>query len=77
MIDAMAGGSRMGTESPAALEHHEPTPESLARAEQRLDGGTKGETAMAALAQARKAEAAGDGAACERALATALSALGG
>lgn len=75
-IDATAGRGRMGTESTAATDHREPTPESIARAEQRLDGATAGQTALTALAQARQADAAGDAAACERALDTARSALG-
>jgi hypothetical protein len=54
-IDATAGRGRMGTESTAATDHREPTPESIARAEQCLDGATAGPTALAALAQAWQA----------------------
>ncbi|MBZ6078081.1 hypothetical protein [Microvirga puerhi] len=75
-IDATAGRGRMGSESTAATDHREPTPESIARAEQRLDGAAAGRTALAALAQARQADAAGDAAACARALDAARSALG-
>jgi hypothetical protein len=75
-IDATAGRGRTGTESTAATDHREPTPESIARAEQRLDGSTAGQTALAALAQARQADAAGDASACERALDAARNALG-
>ena len=74
-IDATAGRGRTGTESTAATDHREPTPESIARAEQRLDGATAGQTALAALAQARQADATGDAAACARALDAARSAL--
>ena len=75
-IDATAGHGRTGTESTAATDHREPTPESIARAEQRLDGATAGQTALAALAQAWQADAAGDVSACERALDAARIALG-
>ena len=75
-IDATAGRGRMGTESTAATDHREPTPESIARAEQRLDGDTAGRTALAAVAQARQADAAGDASACARALDAARTALG-
>jgi len=75
-IDATAGRGRPGTESTAATDHREPTPESIARAEQRLDGATAGQTALAALAQARQAGAAGDATACEKALGAARNALG-
>ena len=75
-IDATAGHGRTGTESTAATDHREPTPESIARAEQRLDGATAGQTALAALAQARQADAVGDMSACEKALDAARSALG-
>ena len=75
-IDVTAGRGRMGTESTTATDHREPTPESIARAEQRLDGATAGQTALAALARARQADAAGDGSGCERALDAARRALG-
>ncbi|HEV2565436.1 MAG TPA: hypothetical protein VGU19_10160 [Microvirga sp.] len=75
-IDATAGRGRMGTESTAATDHREPTPASIARAEQRLDGATAGQTALAALTQARQADAAGDWSACKRALDAARRALG-
>jgi hypothetical protein len=74
-IDATAGRGRMGTESTAATDYREPTPEAIARAEQHLDDATAGQTALAALAQARQADAAGDAAACARALDAARSAL--
>jgi hypothetical protein len=75
-IDATASRGRMGTESTAATDHREPTPRSIARAEQRLDGATAGQTALAALAQARQADAADDASACGRALEAARRALG-
>lgn len=52
-VGASAGRDRMGTESTAATDHCEPRPEATARAEQRLDGATAGQIALAALAQAR------------------------
>ncbi len=75
-IDTTAGTGRMGRESTAATAHHEPTPGSIARAEESLgEGSTYGQT-IAALAQARQADQAGDAAACERALGQARNALG-
>lgn len=75
-IDGTAGRGRVETESTAATDHREPTPESIARSERHLDGATAGQTALAALAQARQADAAGDWSGCERALDAARRALG-
>jgi hypothetical protein len=68
-IAAVAGSSRTARESAAATEHHEPTPGSIAQAEESLGEGSGNETALAALARARQADAAGDATSCERALA--------
>ncbi len=69
-LDAVAGAGRTATESPAATLHHQPTPKSIASAEERL-----GEMPLAdaqafgyAMEEARKADAAGDGAKCQKAL---------
>jgi hypothetical protein len=75
-IDATAGSGATARESAAATEHHEPTPGSIARAEQSLGEGLGNDKALAALAQARQADAAGDAASCERALGEARAALG-
>jgi hypothetical protein len=75
-IDSTAGAGPVARESTAALDHHQPTPESLAGAERRLDEGAAGESALAALARARKADVTGDAVACESAIAAARNALG-
>ncbi|WP_245411036.1 hypothetical protein [Microvirga flavescens] len=67
-IDALAGKGRSAPESTGALRHQQPTPESIARAEQKLGEGFKAEPALVLLAQARKADEAGDMAGCEKAL---------
>jgi hypothetical protein len=67
-IDAVAGAGATGTQSSAAEAHRQPTPGSVARAEEKLGEGTSLEPALAALAQARKADAEGDRAGCETAL---------
>ncbi len=74
-IDAVAGAGRAGAESNAARLHREPTPASIAAAEQKLGEGKPEEAALAALASARQADAAGDKAACDAALAVARKAV--
>jgi hypothetical protein len=74
-IDAVAGAGPAGPESNAARLHREPTPGSVAAAEQRLGEGRPMESALAALARARNADSAGDRSACERALADARRAI--
>jgi hypothetical protein len=68
-IEAVAGAGVAGTQSTAAQVHRQPTPGSIAGAEQKLGEGTGLEPALTALAQARKADAADDKAGCEGALA--------
>lgn len=74
-IDAAAGAGRAGAESNAARLHREPTPASIAAAEQKLGEGKPEEAALAALASARQADAAGDKAGCDAALALARKAV--
>jgi hypothetical protein len=74
-IDAAAGSGPMARESTAAMEHRQPTPDSIAQAEKSLGEGSGNETALAALARARLADAAGDATSCERALAEVRVAL--
>jgi hypothetical protein len=64
--DAASAGSQ--PESVEARLHHQPTPGSVAQAEQRSGSKTDNERALAVLAQARKADESGDRAACEQAL---------
>src|SRR3954470_16492673 len=75
-IDAEAGRGRSARESGRALEHREPTPDSVLKAEEGLGEGSASAAAMVALARARVADSAGDTRACEEALAKARRALG-
>ena len=74
-IDAEAGRGRTARESGRALEHQEPTPDSVLKAEESLGEGSASGAAMVALARARVADSAGDAPACEEALAKARRAL--
>ena len=74
-IDAIAGAGPAGTESRAAQLHRQPTPGSVATAEQRLGEGRSMDAALAALARARAADDAGNKPACDQALAEAQQAL--
>jgi hypothetical protein len=76
MIAAAAATGPAGRESTAATTHRQPTPGSIAAAEERLGDGARAERALAALAQARAADRAGDRTACERAIADAQRLLG-
>jgi hypothetical protein len=67
-IDAIAGAGGYGKQSTGAMLHHQPTPGSVAQAEAQLGEGASPEDLMNALTEARAADAAGDRAACERAL---------
>lgn len=68
-IEAVAAAGPAGEQSGAAQLHRQPTPGSMAAAEQKLGEGASFEPALAALAQARTADAANDRAGCESALA--------
>jgi hypothetical protein len=74
-IDAVAGAGRAGAESNAARLHREPTPGSIAAAEQKLGEGKPEEAALAAMTRARAADAAGDKAGCDEALTLARKAI--
>ncbi len=72
-LDAAAARGKAAPESQGALLHHQPTPLSVAGAEEKA--GDLSETEVKALAEfmeeARKADSAGDIAACRKALADA------
>ncbi len=74
-IEAIAGAGPAGPETNAARLHHQPTPGSIAGAEQKLGEGKSMEHALAALARARIADDAGDKVACDRALVEARQAM--
>ena len=76
MIAAIAAAGPPGRQSSAATLHRQPTPGSIAAAEEKLGEGARAERALAALAQARAADRAGDQNACEQALADARRVLG-
>ncbi|QRM36207.1 hypothetical protein JO965_46400 (plasmid) [Microvirga sp. VF16] len=74
-IDTTAGTGRTARESTAATAHRQPTPGSVAQAEQSLGEGSGYGQVLASLAQAIDADQAGDATSCERALGEARSAL--
>jgi hypothetical protein len=76
MIAATAAAGPTGRESSAATMHRQPTPGSIAAAEEKLGEGGRAERALADLARARAADRAGDQIACERALADVQRVLG-
>jgi hypothetical protein len=76
MIAATAAAGPAGRESDTALMHRQPTPGSIAAAEERLGEGARAQRALAAMAQAHAADQAGDNGACERALADVQRAIG-
>jgi hypothetical protein len=76
MIEAVAAAGREGRESTAATMHHQPTPGSIAAAEERLGEGARAERALAAMSRARAADRAGDKSACDRALADVQRVIG-
>jgi len=69
-LEAGAAAGRTARESAAAREHRQPTPGSIAAAEERVDGlsAQQVEAVAQAMARARAADSAGDKDACERAL---------
>jgi len=77
-INAEAAAGREGAETVAAMEHHQPTPKSIAEAEVRLGDITAKYAAKVgqAMARARKADLAGEATACEEALALVRKSLG-
>lgn len=74
-IEAVAGAMPFAKESAAAKLNRQPTPGSIAAAEAKLGAGKEMQQAVAALDRARSADAAGDKASCEQALAEVEHAL--
>jgi hypothetical protein len=77
-VEAAARTGPAAAESPAALLHRQPTPDSIAAAESRL-GEISPQTiasVRAAMVRAREADRTGDKAACKRALAEAQGSIG-
>jgi hypothetical protein len=76
-IQARSGAGRSGPQGTIAFLHRQPTPSSVAAAQERLvDVWMPMETAVAALTHAREADRANDRAACEEALAEVRRAIG-
>jgi len=76
-IQARVAAGRSAPQGTIALLHHQPTPSSVAAAEETLgDIWLPIETAVAALARAREADGINDWIACEGALADAQRAIG-
>ncbi len=75
-IDTTAGTGRAARESTASTAHRQPTPGSIAQAEQSLGEGSGYRQALASLTQAREADQAGDAVTCGQALDAVRSALG-
>jgi hypothetical protein len=73
---AIAAAGPVAREGTAALLHREPTPGSIARAEESLGEGASVEQALSALERAREADQRGNEENCERALAEARRAIG-
>jgi hypothetical protein len=68
-IDQRANAGPWLPESNSALRSHQPTPNSIAKAEAEAGRGRKQEAALAALGRARDADLRGDLAQCKRELA--------
>src|SRR5215470_3088102 len=77
-LEAKAKAGPSARESTAATMNRQPTPASIAAAEAKLGdiSPQRVKAIKAAMARARKADRAGDQAACQKALADAQSALG-
>ena len=75
-IEAIAAAGQAAGESTAATLHHQPTPGSIAAAEEQAGDTPKMEEAVAALEKAREADGANDKSACDRALADVRRAIG-
>lgn len=78
-LEAAAAGGAAGAETTGAKLHHQPTPATIGAAEEKLGDlpPESEQTAEAALARARKADAAGKKERCERDLEQARRAIGG
>ena len=75
-IQARIGAGRSAPQGTTALLHHQPTPSSIAAAEEQIrERWVSMEVAVTALARAREADRANDGSACEQAIAEAQRAI--
>ncbi len=67
-LEAVADAGKSGQQTVGAQLHRQPTPDSIARAEQELREGAAARQAQAALDRARAADTKGDAAGCADAL---------
>jgi hypothetical protein len=74
--DTTASTRRMGRESTAGTEHRQPTPDSIAQAEESLSEGPDYWQVLAKVARAREADQVGDAVSCEQVLGAVRTALG-
>jgi hypothetical protein len=74
-LESQAAAGKPGKEVAAATAHRQPTPESIAAAEKALGEGVSIQAALDALERARTADARGDAALCEKAVADARKAM--
>jgi hypothetical protein len=77
-IAAEAAAGKEGAESVSAMKHRQPTPKTMAEAEVKIGDVSEKYAAEVghAMAQARSADLAGDGAECEKALGLVRRSLG-
>jgi hypothetical protein len=77
-LNSAAARGHAGTQSTGAMLHHQPTPNSLAQAEEKAGDLSEADVAAgtADMDEARKADDAGDLAACQKALADLRRILG-
>jgi hypothetical protein len=75
LVDATAGQGKTATESTAATESRQPTPQSIADAEAKLGEGGTAQAAVDAMSEARRADAAGDADGCAADVARVRAAL--
>lgn len=77
-LDQLAAQGRAGSETTFATTHHQPTPATVAGAEEKVGDISEAQVNAVRkwMAEARKDDAAGDAASCEKALAQARSLLG-
>ena len=77
-LDEIAANGKSGAESTFATEHHQPTPATVAGAEERLGDISEAQVTAVRkyMAYARQADGSGDKDACEKALSEARNILG-
>ena len=77
-LDAIAASGKTGAESTFATAHHQPTPATIAGAEEKVGDVSEAQVQAVReyMAEAKKADDAGDKSGCEQALSQARNLLG-